>query len=563
MSEEMTEETSAQSNSPLLRFARWQAQTLVRVWPEESRRWGQALASEAEEIDQPLEAVSWALGGVTVYLRAIVSHLLSWLSLPVGTRSKGSLGPLLDAPGPKRSRLFAAVALVGAVGLLSIPEGREAVRTLRATWNGFEQTATDRATLEKIAARAEKENDARTMAFVALSLRDEKSKEQLSERAVALDSQLFWIYAAQRYARAYGSQPSPAKPAWIAKVQAADPDNAVPYLLAADEIADRELPGVYQRHPSTVKEIAYGLAKNPEWVALMHRAFRAPRYNSYFREHEELSRVAWNRERELSFSAAFMGLWAHSIPNLLYLKTFTGYLIGQAQDERAVGHLDRAEALLQEADRFSDRLERSNSGLIEELVALGLQKNVALEWKSFYEATQRSANAQAATQRAAQIDQRLHDVRGQRGFEDQSWRGQDAWVVQISAVLMVIATLAAILCIAVMELRPIAWKSKPITRRVLCRTTDFAPAVVLSACGVFLVSFLPYAQVLAAFRTGYFREEQVSRAMWSLTAVTNGIAGSEAAVVRWTALTVVLSLLAALLLARMMYRAWKTTAAQP
>ena len=132
---------SEPSNSLLLRFARWQVRALVRVWPEESRKWGQALASEAEEIQLPLEAVRWALGGVVVFSRALGSHLLAWCKLPVGGQSSAGLGPLTNAPGPRRSRLFTAAILIAAALLLCIPEGREATATLRATWLWLTQLA--------------------------------------------------------------------------------------------------------------------------------------------------------------------------------------------------------------------------------------------------------------------------------------------------------------------------------------------------------------------------------------------------------------------------------------
>jgi hypothetical protein len=48
--------------------------------------------------------------------------------------------------------------------------------------------------VEELAARAEKEKDASTLAFVALSTGDPKRAAALTEQAVALDPQLVWIY---------------------------------------------------------------------------------------------------------------------------------------------------------------------------------------------------------------------------------------------------------------------------------------------------------------------------------------------------------------------------------
>ena len=558
---------SEASNSLLLRFARWQVRALVRVWPQQSRKWGQALASEAEEIQLPLEGVRWALGGVVVFSRALGSHLLTWCKLPVGGQSSAGLGPLTNAPGPRRSRLFTAAVLIGAALLLCIPEGREATATLKATWDEFVQSDVDRKELEKIANRAEKENDARTMAFASLSRMDEKRKVDLAERAVALDPRLFWIYAAQRFGRSYGPQHVPAKVEWVATVQAADPDNAVPYFFAADEMAERQFAGFYEHHSPTETEIENGLATNAAWVALMDRAFHAARYDSYYQEHAELNREIWNREPRLSLSAAFAGLWGHSIPNVLYLKTFTLYLIRRAQEERAAGHPARGEELLREADAFCKRLQQKDGTRIENWVGRSLERTVALGWKSFYEAAGRADEAQAAAQRAAQIEQHSRDLAAQqqRIWQNRTSRGTNAWIVEISAILMLIAAIAAIFSIGLFELWPAIWRSKAVLRRVLCFVADFAPAMVLATCAVFLVSFLPYARLFAAFRsrsTGAPGEEQLSMAFWSLLSVTETISGADAAVLGWTVLIVVLSVFLALLLARMLYRALRAPAPQ-
>ena|SRR5437016_4508725 len=39
-------------------------QLVLRLWPEETRHWGQAHAAELDEIEKPFEALRWALGGL-------------------------------------------------------------------------------------------------------------------------------------------------------------------------------------------------------------------------------------------------------------------------------------------------------------------------------------------------------------------------------------------------------------------------------------------------------------------------------------------------------------------
>jgi hypothetical protein len=56
--------------------------------------------------------------------------------------------------------------------LLILPEGRDAIRTVRASCQEYQQSDSDARTLEELAVRAEKEKDASILAFVALSTGD-------------------------------------------------------------------------------------------------------------------------------------------------------------------------------------------------------------------------------------------------------------------------------------------------------------------------------------------------------------------------------------------------------
>lgn len=466
-------------------------------------------------------------------------------------------------PGPKRSRLFAAVVLVGAAGLLCLPEGREAVRTVRAVWEDFGQGELDQTQLEALAKRAEKENDAQMMAFVALNTESGKERATLAERAVSIDPQLTWIYAAA----AHGSLNETVNADWLARAEAADPDNAVPYLLAADTVTKLHLASAGDQRAPTAPEISDRLAANAEWRALMAKAFHAPRYDSYYRRHRELNREVWERKPELPFTYALEGLWMHGVPNLFYLRAFAEFLVQQSERERAAGHLEEAQQLLREVDGFGAQMQHGDSMDLEKWMGIALQQEAAEGWKSFYQATGKMAEAQVVAQRLAETEKRRREdaLAGKRLWEERSRGRVDAWAVQLSAIVVGLATVLAISSIGVFEMRPAIGRGETTLRRILGWTADFAPATVLAACGLLLVSFLPYARLFAAFRAGGVGapdERQMIASFWSLLGVTYSIGGPDAAVLGWTALTVVLSLVAALILARMAYRAMRRTAPQ-
>jgi hypothetical protein len=174
---------SSPTNSTAARLARWLLNCALLLWPEETRPWGLALAAEIDETTSALETVRWSLGGMMFFARAVLSGAWTWLKLPAGgSLPGGATGPSIL---PKRSRMFTAGTLVVAVLLLFLPAGREAMRMVRASWQGFQQSNSDVRAQKELAARAEKEKDASTLAFVALGTSDPKRAAALTERAVA------------------------------------------------------------------------------------------------------------------------------------------------------------------------------------------------------------------------------------------------------------------------------------------------------------------------------------------------------------------------------------------
>ncbi|PYU49824.1 MAG: hypothetical protein DMG53_04265 [Acidobacteria bacterium] len=164
------------SRQPSLPFwlAHASLQLALRLWPKESRDWGHALAAELDEIEKPFEALRWAIGGIMFFSRASASHFLAWLKLPAGSALSSTSLPtgVSAAVLPKRSRLFTVAILLATAVVVCLPQSREAISTVRGSWNGYRGYSSDVRDLRNLAARAEKERDARTLAFVALAAPD-------------------------------------------------------------------------------------------------------------------------------------------------------------------------------------------------------------------------------------------------------------------------------------------------------------------------------------------------------------------------------------------------------
>jgi hypothetical protein len=554
---------SEAANSLLLRFARWQVRALVRVWPEETRRWGQALASEVEEIEQPLTAIWWALGGVTVFMRAMGSQVLAWFKMPVGGRGGLGAGPLKSAPGPKRSRVFTAVVLAAAAALFLLPEGREALRTVQASWMEYQNEAWKSPDLRALADRATRESDANALAFVSLSTGDAVWAAQLRQQAMALNPSLIWIYAARNHSNTV----DPWRSEELAQLQASDPGNAVPILLEAQALVSAQMDAVY-RQGANLKEDRELLRGNPKWCALMERAFAAPRYDSYVPKHHQLVRTVWNRNKNLPATVVVTALWAHAIPNLLNMKNFATIRMEDADKVAAAGDLPRAEELLGGLEAFGSRMSDGSDYLIERLIGFSISRGADEKLAALYSSAGREQDAQNVRSRIQRIDDRIQAARhGGDSYDyavSRSYR-RVGLLVQVFGMLGVLAVFLALGSILLLELWPWWTRSEDtLWRRCLRWTAASAPVAFLASSAAFLLSFLPFQRALTDYRNSAFLyqdRQRVMDAFWGLVEVPQYFSGDDGLGL-WTFVTVALTALLLFVIARGIYRT-KHTAPTP
>jgi hypothetical protein len=552
-----------EESSVTARLARWALWCAVRHWPEENRAWGLALAAEVDETASAFETVRWSLGGIMLFTRSVISSAWAWMKLPAGSSlSGGANGP--DSPSllPKRSRVFTAVVLAAAAVLLILPEGREAIRTVRSSWRGYELSGSDERMLDELAARAEKEKDAGTLAFAALSTLDRTRGAAWTDRAVALDPQFIWVYGA----RNHGPKMDPPKKEWLARLQAADPGNAVPDLLEADALAQPRFATFYDDGGKN-EERRRLLASDPMWMALMERASRAPRYDSYFQRHYQLAQTVWNRERNLPPTIVLYGIWQHALPNLLNIRTYSEIEIAAARKAREAGDTKRAEGLLGDVDAFGMRMADANGPEIEKLIGLAIARNANKEMAKLFQVPGKTEDAERVAKRLEQIEGRVQEARLalnlSRNARAKAFR-TEAVFVQGFGTLSVLAGFAALSGVLLLELWPGRFRNATtIWRRAVCWAADYAPATLLVACGAFLLSFLPFQSAFEEYRTSNFLvgdEQVLTDAMWSLFEIPKYVVGVDAAVEVWSFVTIALSVLLLLVLLRGFYRPRHTVA---
>jgi hypothetical protein len=485
------------------RLAHSSLQLALRLWPEETRDWGHALAAELHEIEKPLEALRWALGGLMLFSRASASHFLAWLKRPAGSRLSAASLPIGTNPPilPKRSRLFTTAILLATAAVLFLPQSREAISTVRASWNGYRAYSSDVRALRNLAARAEKERDARTLAFVALVTPEADRAMTLADHAVAINPSLTWIYAGSTGHPEF----TPQSKERLARLLAADPDNAFPDLLAARTISEPLFRQLIFRHSPTEKEFEAALAANPEWLAHMDRAFRAPRYDSYFNRHWQLTREVWNRDPDLSASVIFISLWTRKLPDMASIGSYGTLLVHNAQEAAAAGRLDEAQSLLVRVGEFGRRMSDQGEFDFERMAGLSVSHQALAEMRNLYQTRGMDRQSQEAAWHLRDIDDQIERIN--HSFQRASpWQmrafDRRAFLVQLSAALAMLFAVAAAFSLIILEL-PLA---KPGQQRIWLRRTitaaaDWAPAALLIGCVALLWLFQPYAQILRSARS--------------------------------------------------------------
>ena len=230
--------------------------------------------------------------------------------------------------------------------------------------------------LLELAERARQSRDAQSLAFAALHAGRDQDVA-LAEQAVALDPSLTWVYygVAYRHRSDHGWK-DPAFAAtlktWLAKLQAWDPQNAVPYLLQAEVIHEQteKFPNYWA--PFT-PEKGEATSKQVEWVAAMEKAYSAPHFDSYNTRRFDVDRKVfqasgWARPDRLVLSGA-----SYPIPALMNVRSYANYkvkyLAANAEKKK-----DHAEVLRQyyQVALFGQRMQVEGSMLIEQLMGASI-----------------------------------------------------------------------------------------------------------------------------------------------------------------------------------------------
>ena len=541
--------------SPIASCAEQFLQQALRFWPAESQEWGRALAAEAAQIDSPLEAIRWALGGLAFFLRSLGAHFLVWSKLPAGANAPASLSgsepPLL----PKRSRLTTALLMFSAVVLLLLPWGRQAVASV-TDWLSFGYPNARQ--IDALAAQAEKEKDAHLLAFSAITHPDSSRGKQLASAAVSLDPSLTWIYTGSFEPPADKEFPAP----WLSALHSYDPQNGFASLLAANRRAQAAFNTLTSSHTPLPGEFDQLLERDTRWQQLMREAVLAPKCDSYRSRRHPFAREVWASHPSLSPALVLHSLWRERLPDIFFLRSYARLQIVAAQQAASRGDSLGAERSLNELRAFGERLAAPQQTDIEQFGGVEVSRESLLALRSLYVLGNRADEIRSTDQALAEL-QKLRDAlfhsdrRAYLGFVGLYQRS--ALGVQLSALLLLLGVFALTASLIFLEVS--AFLPRVLNRlsaRIACTLADYAPPFLpVMALGL-LLSFRPFAAAISQFRsgTGLFADDRYfARAYFELSWLFSSLSGRLFdPLLLWWAATIVLSATAILISIRAVIR---------
>lgn len=351
--------------------------------------------------------------------------------------------------------------------------------------------------LEKAAAKAEQDKDARTLAFVALHSPDSKTRARLAEEAVAIDKSLSWIYVSLYFKDRKPERPNPKLDAVVKRLQDWDPDNALPYLLEGSQIALQK----GKDFPTLLDLDA--LARETAWREAMHKAFTAPRYNSYNVERFDLERN-WLHARGLDRPAVvLLSVANYPTPDMNYIRMYAELMVKKlGRDAEEAKQPEEAASDYWTVAHMGERMENQGSTLLESLIGSALQMTAYERLIPLLGKMGRPDEAATVRFQLRRL-QKAVDIRtGKDPLAQSSNYNWAALTVHVFAGFVVgFGLLTAVSMIYVNLKRWLRPEKKGRVFQILAVVENYAPVLLFFACAGLNYTYYPFAENFRHYMT--------------------------------------------------------------
>jgi hypothetical protein len=478
------------------RLGKWVRQTCqylldqsINLYPQEQRSWGRAASAEVHIMPSSFSAVCWTHGALWVALRAGLGRLLR-------RPADAFLGAntLLRRSWPSLSPLVLALSLC----FFLAPQFRQALQATTSMWVAADpMPGLSQRTFHKLEAKAEREHDAPTLAFLAFHAKDRKDTIRLAGEAVALDSGLTWILG---QIRVWGRERSPAQ--WTEQLEQWDPDNAIPYLLHADSLVESAMIAEKKDQVTILDEMR---AADSPFRQLMRRAFAASRYDSYLPRRMELERNV-QRKHDLARPLLLLEAFQRSrLPSFFHAQTYAQWIIADAKTTPAGAAL-RSEDTYRQVFRFGQLIEAHSRTLAEQSTGGTFQQLGSTELIPLLRAqgrTEEAATLVFALERVKQYQQR--DTLLEGALLDSPFAPIYRPHVFSPGIIIHLAALGFILALVLLAASLLSFRFRSANDAAAIALPwfiSYAPLLLFSSALLLLVTYLPYARIYGMYVTG-------------------------------------------------------------
>jgi tetratricopeptide (TPR) repeat protein len=562
--------TNANLNAPGIphRFAPSVARAIVRIWPTESREWGQAFAAELPAAATNHAAISWLIGGLMLLLREWLKHAWRALGRPIGAGpgEKGGAFKQRCSRTPRTPLWVMLVLTLSSAAILLHPEVRQVLGSLRSVYTSTAFEPDNWSSVKKLRDISNTNRDPHILALLSLLSDNDEERLRLSEEAIEKDPSLTWLDYEQSLLLSNDSSklqylPEPR----LVRLQNWDPQNSIPHFLAAEMIAqparEQAFDGVMRgkRSPSVEQR----LAANPQWLSEMHAAFTAPKYDNYTSQAIDLVRNVSARFSVHDPDIAGHILSRKRLVQFSLVQAYVQFLLDRGTALEKSGHAQQAIASYSEALQFAQRASLSAATPIEQFFAQKIGSDASEKLEPLYSSTGRTDEASLVAFQLAQWnaerDPKMFRYLPLR-YRQSQWKSLEwsGMLINLSGLsILVVFPLALISFLFVFERRKISVGHRGFTDLLASLFADAAPWLLLASSLLLYFTYHPYAKICAAFLNGGSASPDMQSfllAMAAPHAIPDNFEFLRDPVYGWYSLTVGLCVLLVFFLWRMILR---------
>lgn len=548
---------------------------IVRLWPEETKQWGLAFAAELPEISTPRASFQWVMGGLMLLTREWWRSFFKGFARPIGVPAGSPLENFVKNSSrvPRTPRIVTALLLLASTAILLHPDVRSCVRlSMRSISTGSDDGNSVNwrpsrwDSVKRLRKEAQTNRDPKLLALLSLLSTDAKERLELSDAAIRKDPSLTWLDFEQ--IRSEQHVPDGLPQGRMQRLQMWDPENAVLRELTARDAAYRsgtEWGSVsWPKFPYSGKGGLLHAEESPspdaQWLSAMDAVFVAPKYGAYGTQEFDLIRDVTQRYGIHDPDISLYILAAHHLPNLLNLRSYNNWLLNQSEKKEHAGDRIGALADARKALSFSQRMWLGGrTSAIEALIADSLGIKAGERLQALLQEQGQTNEASLVAFQLAEWNADIDRVRFSRGIsragpQAAEWAGT---TILLATIIILFTGFVSCISLLVLWLKRTAVDAHSRVLACLSWALDAAPIVLLGACSVVYLAYQPFARTYSAY---FSARQPISdfQGLFDAGSVTHVLATPITQmmdpVLLWTVTTVGLSLLAALLVFRMLLR---------